>query len=90
MKKSQEQKNGSSHSDQRIKPGTRDLSDPSFCSIYNTRKNKGESIRVFPLSNWTEMDIWQYIYQEGIPVVSLYFSKMRPVVRRNGAIPACG
>lgn len=57
---------------------------PEFCSIYNTRKNKGESIRVFPLSNWTEMDIWQYIYQEGIPVVSLYFSKMRPVVRRNG------
>ena len=48
---------------------------PEPWNLYNTRKNKGESIRVFPLSNWTELDVWQYIYQENIPVVPLYFAK---------------
>jgi sulfate adenylyltransferase subunit 2 len=57
---------------------------PELWNIYNTRKNQGENIRVFPLSNWTEVDIWQYIYQENIPVVPLYFAKERPVVVRNG------
>ncbi|WP_310271340.1 sulfate adenylyltransferase subunit CysD [Pseudomonas sp. 3296] len=57
---------------------------PELWNLYNARKNQGESIRVFPLSNWTELDIWQYIYQENIPVVPLYFAKERPVVVRNG------
>jgi len=57
---------------------------PEPWNLYNTRKNKGESIRVFPLSNWTELDIWQYIYHENIPVVPLYFAKERPVVDRDG------
>lgn len=55
---------------------------PELWSLYNTRKNPGEGIRVFPLSNWTELDVWQYIYQENIPVVPLYFAKPRPVVVR--------
>lgn len=59
---------------------------PELWNLYNTRKSKGESIRVFPLSNWTELDIWQYIYQEKIPVVPLYFAKERPVVVRDGMI----
>ena len=59
---------------------------PELWSLYNTQKNPGESIRVFPLSNWTELDIWQYVYQEAIPVVPLYFAKERPVVIRNGMI----
>ena len=59
---------------------------PELWNLYNTRKTPGESIRVFPLSNWTELDIWQYIYQEGIPVVPLYFAKTRPVVVRDGLI----
>jgi sulfate adenylyltransferase subunit 2 len=50
------------------------------------RRNKGESIRVFPLSNWTELDIWQYIYLEQIPIVPLYFSTKRPVVERDGTL----
>ncbi|MBK1696393.1 sulfate adenylyltransferase subunit CysD [Rhodovibrio salinarum] len=57
---------------------------PELWNLYNGRINKGESIRVFPLSNWTELDIWQYIYLEGIPVVPLYFAKQRPVVWRDG------
>ena len=57
---------------------------PELWSLYNTKKNKGESIRVFPLSNWTELDIWQYIYLENIPIVPLYYSKKRPVVKRDG------
>ncbi|WP_324732132.1 sulfate adenylyltransferase subunit CysD [Pseudomonas paeninsulae] len=57
---------------------------PELWNIYNARKNQGDSIRVFPLSNWTELDIWQYIYQENIPLVPLYFAKERPVVVRNG------
>lgn len=59
---------------------------PELWNLFNTRKSKGESIRVFPLSNWTELDIWQYIYEEGIPVVPLYFAKERPVVVREGMI----
>jgi sulfate adenylyltransferase subunit 2 len=59
---------------------------PELWSLYNTRKNQGESIRVFPLSNWTELDIWQYIHHEQIPVVPLYFAKKRPVVNRNGML----
>jgi sulfate adenylyltransferase subunit 2 len=57
---------------------------PELWNIYNTRKNKGETIRVFPLSNWTELDIWQYIYKESIPIVPLYFAMERPVVNYNG------
>jgi sulfate adenylyltransferase subunit 2 len=59
---------------------------PELWHIYNGRVRKGESIRVFPLSNWTELDIWQYIYQEDIPIVPLYFAKMRPVVERDGML----
>jgi sulfate adenylyltransferase subunit 2 len=55
---------------------------PELWDLYNTKKSPGESIRVFPLSNWTELDIWQYIYQENIPVVPLYFAKPRPVIIR--------
>jgi len=59
---------------------------PELWDLYNTRKGKGESVRVFPLSNWTELDIWQYIHDEGINVVPLYFAKERPVVERNGTL----
>jgi sulfate adenylyltransferase subunit 2 len=59
---------------------------PELWRLYNTRKQKGESIRVFPLSNWTEMDVWQYIYLEGIPIVPLYYAAVRPVVQRDGAL----
>ena len=59
---------------------------PEMWKIYNTRINQGESIRVFPLSNWTELDIWQYILQEDIPIVPLYFAKKRPVVNRDGML----
>lgn len=57
---------------------------PELWNLYNTQINKGESIRVFPLSNWTEKDIWQYIKRENIPIVSLYYSDVRPVVERDG------
>lgn len=59
---------------------------PEPWALFNTRKHKGESFRVFPLSNWTEADVWDYIAQENIPVVPLYFAKERPVVERNGAL----
>lgn len=59
---------------------------PEMWKIFNTQVAKGESIRVFPLSNWTELDIWQYILQEDIPIVPLYFAKRRPVVQRDGAL----
>jgi sulfate adenylyltransferase subunit 2 len=59
---------------------------PELWHIYNTRKTKGESIRVFPLSNWTELDIWQYIHLENIPIVPLYFAALRPTVERNGLL----
>ena len=57
---------------------------PELWNIYNSKINKGESIRVFPLSNWTELDIWQYIYLESIKIVPLYYSAVRPVVQRDG------
>ncbi len=57
---------------------------PELWNIYNARVNKGESIRVFPLSNWTELDVWLYVMRENIPVVPLYFAKERPVVKRGG------
>jgi sulfate adenylyltransferase subunit 2 len=56
---------------------------PELWRLYNARMRKGESIRVFPLSNWTELDVWEYIYLENIPIVPLYFARERPVVRRN-------
>jgi sulfate adenylyltransferase subunit 2 len=59
---------------------------PEIWKQYNTRKNAGESIRVFPISNWTELDIWQYIHLENIPIVPLYYSKERPVVERDGTL----
>ena len=59
---------------------------PELWNVYNSRKKKGESIRVFPLSNWTELDIWQYIHLEKIPIVPLYFSAPRPVVERDGVL----
>ena len=59
---------------------------PELWNIFNTKKHKGESIRVFPLSNWTELDIFQYIYKENIPIVPLYLSKQRPVVDRDGVL----
>jgi sulfate adenylyltransferase subunit 2 len=58
---------------------------PELWNLYNGKINKGESIRVFPLSNWTELDVWQYIHKENIPIVPLYFAKERPVVERDGA-----
>lgn len=59
---------------------------PELWHLYNVRRTKGESIRVFPLSNWTELDIWQYIYLEQIPIVPLYFAEKRPVVERDGTL----
>ncbi|SDQ56865.1 sulfate adenylyltransferase subunit 2 [Pseudoxanthomonas sp. CF125] len=59
---------------------------PELWNVYNARIDKGESVRAFPLSNWTELDIWLYIYREGIPVVPLYFAAERPVVERDGAL----
>jgi sulfate adenylyltransferase subunit 2 len=59
---------------------------PELWSLYNARKAKGESVRVFPISNWTELDIWQYIHLEGIEIVPLYFSAERPTVERDGLL----
>jgi sulfate adenylyltransferase subunit 2 len=59
---------------------------PELWSLYNARVTAGESVRVFPLSNWTELDVWHYIRREGIPVVGLYFAAQRPVVERDGAL----
>jgi sulfate adenylyltransferase subunit 2 len=59
---------------------------PELWSVYNARKRRGESIRVFPLSNWTELDVWHYIHRENIPVVPLYLAAERPVVERDGAL----
>jgi len=59
---------------------------PELWNIYNSKVLRGESIRVFPLSNWTELDVWQYIYLENIPIVPLYFAKSRPVVDRDGTL----
>ena len=59
---------------------------PELWHLYNARKAKGESMRVFPISNWTELDIWQYIHLEGIEIVPLYFSAPRPTVERDGLL----
>ena len=59
---------------------------PELWRLFNTRMRDGESMRVFPLSNWTELDVWEYVLAENIPVVPLYFSKIRPVVERSGAL----
>ena len=59
---------------------------PELWNLYNARKSKGESIRVFPLSNWTELDIWQYIHLEGVPIVPLYMAASRPTVKRDGLL----
>jgi sulfate adenylyltransferase subunit 2 len=59
---------------------------PELWSLYNARKHKGESIRVFPISNWTELDVWQYIHLENIPIVPLYYAAPRPVVERDGTL----
>ena len=59
---------------------------PELWNLFNGRINRGESIRVFPLSNWTELDVWQYIYLENIPIVPLYFARQRPVVERDGTL----
>jgi len=59
---------------------------PELWNLYNGRHNPGESIRVFPLSNWTELDVWQYVYLENIPIVPLYLAKLRPVVERGGTL----
>ncbi|MGZ0220067.1 MAG: sulfate adenylyltransferase subunit CysD, partial [Acidimicrobiales bacterium] len=59
---------------------------PELWNLYNGRVNTGESIRVFPISNWTELDVWQYIHVEEIPIVPLYYSAVRPVVERNGTL----
>jgi len=59
---------------------------PELWNLYNARVNKGESIRVFPISNWTELDVWQYIHLESIPIVPLYFAKERPIVERDGVL----
>ncbi len=59
---------------------------PELWNVYNTKVRQGESIRTFPLSNWTELDVWQYIYLEQIPIVPLYYAKQRPVVERDGML----
>ena len=59
---------------------------PELWNLYNTRIRSGQSVRVFPLSNWTELDVWQYIHREDIPIVPLYFSACRPIVKRNGML----
>ena len=79
-------RNASSRSARRSTAGIPSASARSCGSIYNARKHKGESLRVFPLSNWTELDIWQYIYQQNIPIVPLYFAAKRPVVERDGTL----
>jgi sulfate adenylyltransferase subunit 2 len=59
---------------------------PELWQLYNARKNRGESIRVFPLSNWTELDVWEYIHSDKVPIVPLYLAKPRPVIRRDGRL----
>ena len=71
----------------RLRPvGSRRTSVPNLWNIYNARIDKGETIRVFPLSNWTELDVWQYIHLENIPIVPLYFAKERPMVVRGESL----
>ena len=85
-RKNRAPKNASIRSAIRWGSGIRRISGPELWNIFNSRINKGESIRVFPLSNWTELDVWLYIHMENIPIVPLYFAKERDVVVRNGSI----
>lgn len=85
MKKNQEQKNGFSFRNEAQAWDPKNQK-PEMWNLYNTQIHRGESIRVFPLSNWTEKDIWQYIAKEKIEIVPLYFAKVRPVVYREGNI----
>ena len=75
MKKNRAPKSGCIRSVTATTAGTPRTSVPSYGGLYNSTLDKGESIRVFPLSNWTELDVWQYVYRENIPVVPLYFAK---------------
>ena len=75
-----------SRSATRSSAGTRKAQRPELWNLYNTRLAAGESLRVFPLSNWTELDVWLYVWRENIPVVPLYFAAERPVVERDGAL----
>jgi sulfate adenylyltransferase subunit 2 len=59
---------------------------PELWRLYNTRRHKGESFRIFPMSNWTELDVWQYVFLESVPIVPLYLAKVRPVVEREGSL----
>ena len=86
MRKNQEQRKEFSHSEMKTMHGIRRTSVLKCGSLYNTKIHKGESIRVFPISNWTETDIWQYIKREKIEIVPLYFADVRPVVYRDGNI----
>lgn len=80
------QRNGCSRSARARIAGIQEFKRPELWRLYNGKIHKGESIRAFPLSNWTELDIWQYIESEDIPVVPLYFAKRRPVVERDGCL----
>ena len=80
-RRSRAPRSASSRSARRSTAGIPKQQRPELWRLYNTRKRQGESIRVFPLSNWTELDVWHYIYLENIPIVPLYFAKPRPVVR---------
>lgn len=84
MKKNLVQKRESTLLEIKITDGIQKNQRPELWNIYNARVHKDESIRVFPLSNWTELDIWQYIYLEQIPIVPLYFAAKRPVVEKDG------
>ena len=66
--------------------GIRSINDPSFGDCTTPARIRASSFRVFPLSNWTELDVWQYIYLENIPIVPLYLAKMRPMVERDGSL----
>ena len=79
-------RSGSSRSAPRSIAGIPKNQRPELWRLYNARKHKGESIRVFPMSNWTELDIWQYIYLHDVPIVPLYFAALRPVVARDGTL----
>ena len=85
-KKRAARRNASSASGPPITAGIPKKQRPELWNLYNARKAKGESIRVFPISNWTELDIWQYIHLEDIEIVPLYFSAPRPTVERDGMI----
>ena len=81
MKKNHEQKKEFFHLEIKNIVGILKNQKPELWNLFNTKIDKDESVRVFPLSNWTEIDIWQYIYQENIPIVPLYFSKIRPIIK---------